>query len=323
MRRYRSNSSEHRKERLASLGFRIPLVALIQTVAVAEHLNFHRAARTLGVSQSSVSSRIRALEIELGVLLFERSTRGVRLTEAGRLFVERITAGIDQLDYAVKNACMAASGESGRLRIAVPGLIVGSFLHNLLTTFRRRYPRLMLEMIETTSRDAITQVRARRIDVAFVVGDFELPDCHSRPIWTEAMMAALPADHRLADQPSVTWASLAADQFLVRHGGSGPQLHDHIVMRFAGRWSQPVIRRLEVERSTLLSMVAQGFGITLLSAASGHFPTAGVVLLPIADEPEPVIFSAVWSPHERSAALGNLFALSDDLSRENPPNHRR
>ena len=62
-----------------SLGSRIPLASLIQTLAVAEHLNFHRAANTLGVSQSSVSARIKALEEELGVVLFERNTRGVRL----------------------------------------------------------------------------------------------------------------------------------------------------------------------------------------------------------------------------------------------------
>ncbi|ESX84991.1 LysR family transcriptional regulator [Mesorhizobium sp. LNJC405B00] len=73
----------------SSLGSRIPLTSLIQTLAVAEYLNFRHAANALGVSQSSVSARIKALEEDLGILLFERNTRGVRLTEAGRLFVQR------------------------------------------------------------------------------------------------------------------------------------------------------------------------------------------------------------------------------------------
>ena len=90
---------------------RIPMASLIQTLAVAECLNFHHAAQALGISQSSVSARIRALEEELGILLFERNTRGVRLTEAGRQFVERVAAGVDQLDNAVKTASLAASGE--------------------------------------------------------------------------------------------------------------------------------------------------------------------------------------------------------------------
>lgn len=297
------------------LGARIPLVSLIQTLAVAEHLNFNRAAQALGISQSSVSARIRALEVELGIMLFERNTRGVRLTEAGRLFVERIAAGIDELDHAVKTAGMTAAGECGRLRIGVHGLIAGSFLDNLVAGYRRQHPRIAVEMIEATARDAVMQIRAGRIDVAFIVGAFELPDCHSRPIWSEPLVVALPVDHRLADRPGVTWDDLASEQFLVRHGGTGPQVHDHIVLRLAGRWSQPAIQRFEVERGTLLSMVAQGFGVTLLGAASGLFPTAGVVLLPITDEPEPVTFSAIWSPHNRSASLRNLFALAGDMSR--------
>lgn len=297
------------------IGRRIPLVSLIQTIAVAEHLNFHHAARALGVSQSSVSARVRALEEELGVLLFERNTRGVRLTEAGRLFVEQVAAAIDQLDHAVKTAGMTAAGQCGSLRMGIHGLIAGSFLDTLLAGYRTSHPGIAIEMTEATARDAIVQVRACKIDVAFVVGAFELPDCHSRPIWAEPLMVALPVHHRLAGKPGVTWDDLAAEQFLVRRGGTGPQVHDHIVLRLAGRWSKPAIRRFEVERGTLLSMVAQEFGVTLLGAASGLYPTPGVVLLPIADEPGPIVFSAVWSPHNRSAALQNLFALASEMSR--------
>lgn len=298
-----------------SLGSRIPLASLIQTLAVAEYLNFRHAANALGVSLSSVSARVKTLEQDLGVLLFERHARGVRLTEAGRQFVEHVAAGVDQLDHAVKTAGMAASGDCGRLRIGVHGLIAGSFLDNLLAGYRKEHPCIAVEMIEATARDAVMLLRAGRIDVAFVVGAFDLPDCHSRPIWREPLVVALSASHRLAEQSGVTWADLASEQFLVRHGGTGPQVHDHIVLRLSGRWPQPAIQRFEVERGTLLSMVAQGFGITLLGAASGLFPTAGVVLLPITDEAEPVVFSAVWSPHNHSAALQNLFRLAGDMSR--------
>ncbi|MEA4838680.1 MAG: LysR family transcriptional regulator [Rhodospirillaceae bacterium] len=291
------------------------MLALVQTLAVAEYLSFHRAAQALGTSQSSVSTRIKMLEQDLGIVLFDRNTRGVRLTEAGRLFVEQVAAGIDQLDHAVKTAGMTAAGEWGRLRIGVHGLIAGSFLDKLLASYRTAHPCIAVEMTESTARDAVVQIRACKIDVAFVVGAFELPDCHSRPVWTEPLMVALPAHHRLAGQLGVTWDDLAAEQFLVRHGGTGPQVHDHIVLRLAGRWSQPAIRRFEVERGTLLSMVAQGFGVTLLGAASGLFPTAGIVLLPIIDEPVPIVFSAIWSPHNHSAALRNLFALAGEMNR--------
>jgi len=312
MRRSRTDS---RQEWKTSLGLRIPMVSLIQTLAVAEFLNFRHAAKALGVSPSSMSARVKMLEEDLGVLLFERHARGVRLTEAGRHFVERVAAGVDQLDHAVKAAGLAASGECGRLRIGVHALIPHSFLAELIGRYREDYPGIEVEMTEGTARDAIMQLRADRLDIAFVAGSPEPPDCHSRQIWTEPIIAALPDRHRLASRPAVTWPDLAGETFLVRVGGTGPQVHDHVVLRLAGRWPASSIQRFDVERGTLLSMVGQGFGITIAGAATSLLPTSGVVFLPIADEPEAIPFSAVWSPFNRGAALRNLLSLANEMGR--------
>ncbi|ONG02699.1 hypothetical protein BWQ95_21985, partial [Aeromonas hydrophila] len=118
------------------LSGRVPMMTLVHTLAVAEYLNFRHAANALGVAQSSVSARVKALEEDLGILLFERHARGVRLTEAGRHFVERIAAGVDLLDHAIKTAGMAAAGESGRLRIGIHALIPRSFLAKLIGRYR-------------------------------------------------------------------------------------------------------------------------------------------------------------------------------------------
>ena len=297
------------------LGGRIPLASLIQTLAVAEHLNFRHAAKALGVAQSSVSARVKALEEDLDILLFERHARGVRLTEAGRHFVERIAAGVDQLDRAVKTAGMAAVGECGRLRIGIHALIPGSFLAELIRQYREDHPGIEVEITECTARDAVVHIRADRLDVAFVAGKLELPDCHARPIWSEPLVAVLPEQHRLAGQSAITWTDLVGETFLVRSGGTGPQVHDHIVLRLTGRWLAPSIQCFDVERSTLLSMVGQGFGITITAAATALLPTSGVVFLPFADEPEPAAFTAVWSPFNRSAILRNLLTLASKMHR--------
>ena len=298
-----------------SLGSRIPLASLIQTLAVAEYLSFYRAAQALGTSQSSVSARIRALEEDLGILLFERNTRGVRLTEAGRLFVERVSVGVDHLDHAVKTAGMAASGECGRLRIGIHALIPRSFLAELIGRYREDHPGIEVEIAEGTARNTVMQLRADRLDIVFLASAPELPDCHTRPIWTEPLLAVLPERHPLAGQSAVTWADLAGEPFLVRYGGTGPQVHDHIVLRLAGRWPAPSILRFDVGRGTLLSMVGKGFGITIVGAATALLPTAGVVFRLFADEPEPVSFSAVWSPYNRSQALRNLLDLAEQMKR--------
>lgn len=294
---------------------RIPMVALVQTLAVAEYLSFRHAAHALGVSQSSVSERVKTLEQNLGVILFERNTRGVRLTAAGRLFVEQVTEGVNQLDYAVKMAGMAASGGFGRLRIGVHALIAGSFLTELIERFHRAHPRIEIEVTEGTARDAVMQLRSHRLDIVFLAGTPELPDCHSRQLWTEPLLVALPHEHRLAVQAEVSWDDLAGETFLVRHGGSGPEIHNHIMTRLAGRWPTPSILRFDVERYSLFIMIRQGFGITILGAAALLRPVPGLVFRPIADEPVPVSFSAVWSPSNRSETLRKLLGLACDMGK--------
>ncbi|WP_407114418.1 LysR family transcriptional regulator [Bradyrhizobium sp. LMG 9283] len=98
------------------------MTTVVQTLAVAEDLSFHRAALALGTSRSSVSSRIKALENDLGISLFDRNTRGVRLTEAGPRFVDQVHDAIGILDRAIKAAGMQARGEEGELRIGVHAL---------------------------------------------------------------------------------------------------------------------------------------------------------------------------------------------------------
>lgn len=294
---------------------RIPMASLLQTLAVAEYLNFRHAANAMGISQSSVSARVKALEENLGVLLFERHARGVRLTEAGRHFIERVATGIDQLDNAVRTAGMVARGEHGSLRIGIHALIPGSFLATLIERYREQHPGIDVEIAEGTARESVMRLRANRLDLTFAAGSPEFPDCHARRIWSERLLAALPTHHPLADGVGVTWGDLAGDTFIVRQGGTGPQVHDYIVMRLAGYAPDLSIQRFDVERGTLLSMVAQDYGVTVDGEATTLLHAPGVTFLPILDELEPLAFSAIWSPHNRSPALRNMLALADEMSR--------
>lgn len=294
---------------------RIPLVSLIQTLAVAEYLNFRHAANALGVSQSSVSTRIKVLEEDLGILLFERRHRGVKLTEAGRCFIAEVSVGIAHLDHAIITAGAVSTGTVGRLNIGLHSSIAAGFLADLRRRYRAEHPNVELTIAEGRSVETIRHVREGSLDVAFVVGAVEAPDCHSRLIWSEPLVIALPTNHRIARTDQVLWMDLASDVFLVRQEGAGPQVLDHIVRRVTEREKTPSIRRYDVGRDTLMHMVAEGEGITLTSEAASHVPFPGVVFRPISDETEQARFSAVWSPHNRNPALKNLLDLAAEMCR--------
>jgi DNA-binding transcriptional LysR family regulator len=291
------------------------MVALVQTLAVAQYLSFHRAALALGTSQSSVSARIKALETDLGITLFDRNTRGVRLTEAGRRFVDQVDDAMGILDRAVKTAGMQARGEAGVLRIGVHALTPDSFLDRLLGRFRSTRPGVRVHITEGTAREALLMVRESRLDLAFMACTHEIPDLQSRVIWRDRLTAALPVAHPLAACPNVEWRQLSAETFLVRHNGTGPQVHDLIVLRSAGKWPTPTIERVDVGRSALLSMIAGGYGISLFVEEMTTAAVANVVFLPIRDEPETIAFSAVWTPHNYNPALKKLLQLAAVLKR--------
>lgn len=294
---------------------RIPLVSLLQVLAVAEHLNFRHAANRMGVSQSSVSTRIKALEENLGILLFERRHRGVRLTEAGRSFIAEVATGVEHLDHAIKTAGAISTGVVGQLHIGLYSSIAAGFLANLRRRYREEYPNVEQVIAEGRSADTIRQVREGVLDIAFVVGAVEAPDCHSRQIWIEELVIAVPSGHRLATADRFVWKDLASEAFLVRQGGAGPQVHDHVIRRIVEREKTPHIRRFDIGRDTLMHMVADGEGVTLTTEAATHVPFPGVVFRTIADETEQARFSAVWSPHNRSPALKNFINLATEMSR--------
>jgi len=299
------------------------MVALVHTLAVAEYLSFHRAALALGTSQSSVSARIKALEDDLGVALFDRNTRGVRLTNAGRRFVDQVDNAMGILDYAIKTAGMQARGEEGELRIGVHALAAGGFLDRLLERVHGEHPGGWLHLTQGAARDARVIVRAGRLDVAFLVYTHEIPDLNSRMIWRDRLMVALPTRHPLAALPDVEWRQLAEETFIVRHGGTGPQVHDLIVARSAGKWPTPPILRFDVGCSTLLSMIAAGHGISLFVKERAAATNTNVIFLPIRDEPELIAFSAVWSPSNRDPVLSSFLTFATKMSRLYPQSGSR
>lgn len=293
----------------------ITIKTLIQVLTVSQYKNFRHAANSLGVAQSSVSTRIKMLEDVLGILIFERRHRGVRLTDAGLSFIAEVSAGMERLHHAVCTAGAISDAVEGSLAIGLHGPITAGFLANLRRSYRAAYPLIEQSLLEGRSSDTVTMVREGKLDLAFVVGAVNAPDCHSRLLWCEPMVVALPADHQLAGQEAVTWRNLANETFLVRHGGTGPQVFEHVVRRISECEHSPRIHRYDVARDTLIGMVAAGDGITLTSEATTHVRFPGVVFRPIADETEPARFSAVWSPYNRNPALLNLLDLATQMSR--------
>jgi DNA-binding transcriptional LysR family regulator len=272
-----------------------------------------RAATALGVSQSSVSQRIKELEQHLGILLFERRHRGVTITPAGQHFLDEVRRGIENIDNAVKTAGMMSRGEQGILRIGFYSSLADGFLPTLLGRYQHRRPKVEIRLTEGTSQSNIALLRQNVLDIAFVIGEPVLEDCHSRPLWHERLLFALPKDHPLASNQPIAWKAVRDETFIISRAGKGPELHDHLVHRFSQNGLRAKVQRVEVGRDNLVQMVALGGGISLTCESTAAVPIEGVVYRPVAGDEENFLFSAVWSPFNRSAILREFLEAATKL----------
>ncbi|GIF24039.1 DNA-binding transcriptional LysR family regulator [Actinoplanes tereljensis] len=186
-------------------------------VAVAEELNFTRAAQRTHAVQSTVSASIRALERDLGTPLFERSTTRVGLTEAGRALLPEARRSLDSLDQARAAVDGTRAGITGSLRIGTLARLSKIDLPGLVRDFRERHPgvRLSLRVDAAGSDGLLSALRGRTLDVAFVgVETASVPGLHLDPIATFQPRLLVPAGHPLASARTTTRAAVLGEPFI-------------------------------------------------------------------------------------------------------------
>ena len=294
----------------------IDLASIAQALVVAECLSFHRAGIVLGKEPSTVGRRVRALEDVLGVSLFERTSAGVRPTAAGAGFFEQARIVLRQLDDAVQTAGAAGRGVIGHLKIGILSSMAAGFLREVIRTYRARHAKVEMHILEAASREQIALVRESRLDVAFVLGAPDLPNCEVAQLWTEQIFVALPQGHALCDCDEIRWESLRNEKVILCQSELGGAIHDRLIMRLAQLGYSPWIERLDVGREALMNLVALGLGVSFTSEATVATQFPEVTFRPIADDAASIPFSAVWLPTNDNPAFRRFLSLARDMSKK-------
>ena len=183
-------------------------------IAVAEELNFTRAAERLNVVQQSLSAAIAQLEALLGIKLFERTTRSVRLTNAGAAWLPYAREALATADRAAEAARDLAAGRAGRLRVGLAATAALDVTPRLLRAFAERFPLVELAIEHFDCQDPSGGLRQRRSDVAIVRPPLHDDGLELVAIGTEPRFAVLPADHPLADRAGIDFAELADEPWI-------------------------------------------------------------------------------------------------------------
>jgi len=259
-------------------------------VAVAETLSFSRAAERLHISQPPLSQQIKLLEEDLGVRLFERNRRAVRLTEAGELFYQEAQDILARYANARQLCALSRDGRAGKLRVAFTASVpMFEAFPQLLRTFRLAYPRVSIDLQHLSTGEQLQALEANEIDIGFL-----RPSRTFRPpasikvvdLWQDELVLAAAADHRLA-QPDArpTLADLAREDFILFPQALGCGLFDHITSLATQAGFAPRIVQEVRENSTTLALVAANLGISIVPSIYERTKPPGVVFKRLAGAP--------------------------------------
>lgn len=284
-------------------------------VAVAEELHFGRAAQRLHMAQSPLSQTIRRLETSVGVSLFDRNTRSVALTPAGKALLPMAYRVLRDVALATA-AAQAASGRiHGTVRIGFSGAFNHLTLPALARAIRRELPDVNLELVSRINTgDGVMKLRNGTIDIAYVglpIGASEAVS--SRLISRMEMGAVVSDDHPLADESSISVAQLADEDFLAMSMDGSSAMADALMRCCIAAGFRPRVVQEITDPYMLLTFVAAGMGVSIVAQDLESILPRGARWIPLNDQKVYMYHGLAWMTDDHSAAVAAVLELSERI----------
>jgi DNA-binding transcriptional LysR family regulator len=286
-------------------------------LAVAEELNFTRAAERLGINQPPLSLQIRQLEKEIGAPLFRRKARGVELTNAGKLMLEEARLILKQVEQAKTGVRRRGRGETGRINIGSGG---GTYFHPLIPAiireYRTHYPDVVLFPAASHTPLLVARLRAGQIDVAILrppVSDSE--GLVLEPLVDEPAVITVPSGHPLSTRTSAPLNMLAEEAFVMFPRELNPSNYDSVIAACIRAGFRPKLGQEAPQVVSIIPMVAAGLGVSVVPRSLAGICRNGVAHLSIEGDGPRALISLAHRRDDRSPAVQNFVAVARRVMR--------
>lgn len=274
-------------------------------VAVAEELHFSRAALRLNMTQPPLSRQIQLLEHALGVRLFDRTRRSVRLTSAGRAFLAEARYLLQRAEGAALAARRAGRGDAGSVVIGFISAASYGFLPRIVALAHAELPDVELVLKEMHTVEQVEDLTARRIDLGLVRLPLDRRGVEALRVVREPFVLALPRGHALAARRrALTIRALDGERFIMFGSAMGPTFHELLTGLFRSAAVMPDIVQHVGVTHTALALVGAGVGLALVPESAQSLRFDGVVFRPIDLGPGIAAeLHMIWRPDNENAAL--------------------
>lgn len=291
---------------------------LTSFVAVADRLSFVRAAGDLHLSQPALSAQIKHLEEELGVQLFIRNRRTVRLTEAGTLFLIEARATLSRAALAVERVQKAARGEIGRLTIGFVSSAALAVVPGIVIAFRKKNPGVTLDLINLRTASQVKGLLDKSIDIGFLRLPLSHEDLEITVIHRERFVVVLPRGHRLAREKRMRIAQLRDEPFVAYGRQWAPGFFDSVVQLCTREGFSPNIIQETGEMYTAIALVAAGAGIAILPRSVVLAQSAKVIMKPLPQSSGISEIAIATRAKDQSPLVRSFLMLAAEHAKKSP-----
>ena len=285
----------------------IDLISITHALAVAEQGSFNRAATSLGVRQSVVSRRIRSLEDDIGVSLFERRGNGIHKTFAGSKFLEDTQRILENLEQAAQSARNAGKGQQGEVHIGVQISLTDDFIRDIVQRFQAKHPTVSLRFIDVFENDFQRFIHEREIDILFRTTPTNAPSLRQQKFWDRQAYVVLSEEHRLATKNEISWKDIKTERLIARAHTASESM---VVDNFNQRGWQPQIEAYNLNRDDLFELVSMGLGIMVTGPSPTITSKFKLILRPLAGQKAKIDFYGLWSDRNDNPAFRRFLSLA-------------
>lgn len=272
-------------------------------MALADEGNFGRAARRLHISQPPLTRQIRQLEDEFGAQLFERTSKGVDLTEAGHLFREEAARILALAQQAAERTRKAGRGQLGRLDVGIFGSAVLNVIPRLILEFRRCYPEVEVHLHTMTRPEQVVALQEGRLTVGFVRVFPDAPEMAVETVLKERLMVAINRDNELSRHREIAVRAFAGQPLILFPSSPRPSLGDHVVALCHAEGFQPRVAQEVEDVVTSIALVSCGFGICVVPECATRLRLPHVVYRPLKGTEQLIELGCAYRPDDRSPIL--------------------
>jgi DNA-binding transcriptional LysR family regulator len=291
--------------------FPFELRHLVYFREVARQLHFRKAAETLAIAQPALSRAIAQLETALDADLLNRTRRGVEVTPAGKLLLERLEPLLRSLAAIPVELQALAGGQVGHVRVAFTGLAMATVLPPIIREFHRRHPAIRLELSESPTSAQLTALQAGDIACGFFHPDAPTPGVRTRVLLREPNGVLLPSTHPLAKRATLRLRDLADTPFVLFPRTHNPGFYDRILAAFSSAAIAPRIAEEVWPRANGIGLVRAGLGATFMTASEAQHLPPEIAFLPLTGPaPESKLVIGWRADTDPSPALAAFLAVA-------------